>query len=103
MDVQLLYFPLQMVIITLPSMGSMSMQYPIILLLFFLKLDLILYIIKIIVGIFTLYFVKLIEAREITDINNFKNIINDKLWKIISNKYNQTIYYEEFILNNYNE
>jgi hypothetical protein len=58
---------------------------------------------KIIVGIFTLYFVKLIEAREITDINNFKNIINDKLWKIISNKYNQTIYYEEFILNNYNE
>jgi hypothetical protein len=51
---------------------------------------------KIIVGIFTLYFVKLITAREITNINNFKNIINDKLLKIISIKYKQTIYFCEF-------
>ena len=28
--------------------------------------------------------------------NDGKNIINDKLWKMISNKYKQTIYYEEF-------
>ena len=28
-----------------------------------------------------------------------ENIINDKLWKMISNKYNQTLYYEEIICN----
>jgi hypothetical protein len=50
-----------------------------------------------IVGIFTLYFVKLIEGRNIDNIIDFKNIINDKLWKMISNKYNQTLYYDEII------
>jgi hypothetical protein len=53
---------------------------------------------KFIVGIFTLYFVKLLKARNIDNINDFKNIINDKLWKMISNKYNQTLYYEEVML-----
>jgi hypothetical protein len=50
-----------------------------------------------IVGIFTLYFVILIKIRNILTLIDFKNIINDKLWKMISNKYVQTIYYEEFI------
>ncbi len=50
---------------------------------------------KIVVGIFTLYFVKLLLARHVNNIMDFKNIINDRLWKMISNKYNQTIYYEE--------
>jgi hypothetical protein len=51
---------------------------------------------KFIVGIFTLYFVILIKTRNILTLVDFKNIINDKLWKMISNKYMQTIYYEEF-------
>ena len=51
---------------------------------------------KFIVGIFTLYFVILIKTRKILKLIDFKNIINDKLWKMISNKYMQTIYYEEF-------
>ncbi len=54
---------------------------------------------KFIVGIFTLYLVKLIEARHIKDIYDFKNIIDDKLWKIISNKYKQTAYYELIRIN----
>ncbi len=49
---------------------------------------------KFIIGIFTLYLIKLIEARNIKDIYEFKNIIDDKLWKIISIKYKQTAYYE---------
>lgn len=49
---------------------------------------------KIIVGLFTLYLIKIIEARNITDIYSFKNIIEDKLWKVISIKYKQTAYYE---------
>jgi hypothetical protein len=49
----------------------------------------------IIVSIFTLYFVKLIEARGIEDIDKFKNIITDRLWLMISKKYRQTIYYKE--------
>jgi hypothetical protein len=53
---------------------------------------------KIIVGIFTLYFVKLLLIRNIEDIIKFKNIINDKLWKMISNKFNQTVYYSEIII-----
>ena len=52
---------------------------------------------KFIVGIFTLYFVILIKTRNILTLIDFKNIINDKLWKMISHKYVQTIYYEEFI------
>jgi hypothetical protein len=51
MDVQILYSPLPLVMIILLSMDSMNMQSQIILLLFFRKLDLILYIIKTIVGI----------------------------------------------------
>jgi len=51
---------------------------------------------KFIVGIFSLYFVILIKTRKISNLIDFKNIINDKLWKMISNKYKQTIYYEEF-------
>lgn len=51
---------------------------------------------KIIVGIFSLYFVILIKTRKILNLIDFKNIINDKLWKMISTKYKQTIYYEEF-------
>lgn len=51
---------------------------------------------KIVVGIFTLYFVKLLMTRNIINIMEFKNIINDRLWKMISNKYKQTIYYEDF-------
>ena len=35
-------------------------------------------------------------TRKISYIIDFKKIINDKLWKMISNKYKQTIYYEEF-------
>jgi hypothetical protein len=50
---------------------------------------------KIVVGIFTLYLVKLLMIRKINNIFDFKNIINDKLWKMISNNYNQTVYYEE--------
>jgi hypothetical protein len=50
---------------------------------------------KMVVGIFSLYFVKLIMTRKIHNLMDFKNIINDRLWKMISNKYNQTIYYEE--------
>ncbi len=50
---------------------------------------------KIVVGIFSLYFVKLLMIRNIHNIEDFKNIINDKLWKMISIKYKQTIYYEE--------
>jgi hypothetical protein len=50
---------------------------------------------KFIIGIFTLYLIKLLEARNIDDIYKFKNIIEDKLWKIISNKYKQTAYYHE--------
>jgi hypothetical protein len=50
---------------------------------------------NIIVGIFTLYFVKLLILRKIDNIIDFKNIIDDRLWKMISNKYNQTIYYVE--------
>jgi hypothetical protein len=50
---------------------------------------------KIVVGIFSLYLVKLVMVRKINDIIDFKNIINDKLWKMISNKYKQTLYYEE--------
>jgi hypothetical protein len=53
---------------------------------------------KIIVGIFTFYLIKLIDARKINNIYEFKNIIKDNLWKIISNKYKQTIYYSEIIL-----
>jgi hypothetical protein len=53
---------------------------------------------KIIVGIFTYYFIKILNARNINNIYEFKNIINDNLWKIISNKYNQTISYCEIIL-----
>lgn len=48
-----------------------------------------------IVGIFTLYFVKLLEAREINNIIHFKDITNDKMWGIISLQYKQTIYYTE--------
>ncbi len=51
---------------------------------------------KFIVGIFSLYFVILINTRRINKIFDFKNIIIDKLWKMISNNYKQTIYYEEF-------
>ncbi len=50
---------------------------------------------KIIVGIFTLYFVKLLLIRKIDNIIKFKNIINDKLWKMISIQFNQTVYYVE--------
>ena len=50
---------------------------------------------KMVVGIFSLYLVKLLLARKIHNLNDFKNIIDDKLWKMISNKYKQTIYYEE--------
>ncbi len=50
---------------------------------------------KIVVGIFSFYFVKLLMIRKIHNIEDFKNIINDKLWKMISIKYKQTIYYEE--------
>lgn len=50
---------------------------------------------KIVVGIFTYYFIKLLHARKIYNLNHFKLIIDDKLWKIISNKYKQTIYYNE--------
>ena len=53
---------------------------------------------KIIVGIFTLYFVKLLLIRKIEVITDFKNIINDKLWKMISIQFNQTIYYIEIDL-----
>jgi hypothetical protein len=52
---------------------------------------------KIIISIFTLYFIKLIEARNIDNIFDFKKIVDDKLWKMISNKYNQTIFYNEYI------
>ncbi len=51
---------------------------------------------KFIVGIFSLYLVILIKTRKILNLLDFKNIISDKLWKMISNKYKQTIYYEEF-------
>jgi hypothetical protein len=50
---------------------------------------------KIVVSIFSLYFVKLLMIRNINNYQDFKNIINDKLWKMISIKYKQTIYYEE--------
>ena len=50
---------------------------------------------KIIIGIFTFYFIKLMNVRSITNIMEFKNIVNDNLWKMISLKYKQTIYYEE--------
>jgi hypothetical protein len=50
---------------------------------------------KLVVGIFSLYFVKLLLIRRIDDISLFKNIIEDKLWKMISLQFNQTIYYIE--------
>jgi hypothetical protein len=50
---------------------------------------------KIVVSIFSFYFVKLLMIRNINNYQDFKNIINDKLWKMISIKYKQTIYYEE--------
>ncbi len=50
---------------------------------------------KIIVSIFSFYFVKLLMIRNINNFQDFKNIINDKLWKMISIKYKQTIYYQE--------
>ncbi len=50
---------------------------------------------KLIVSIFTFYYIKLLYRRNINNINDFKNIITDKLWKMISNNYNQTLYFEE--------
>lgn len=50
---------------------------------------------KIIVSIFSLYFTKLLMIRNIYNYQDFKNIINDRLWKMISIKYKQTIYYQE--------
>ncbi len=50
---------------------------------------------KLIASIFTFYYTKLLHKRNINNINDFKNIINDKLWKMISTNYKQTIYYEE--------
>ncbi len=50
---------------------------------------------KLVASIFTFYYIKLLYRRDITNINDFKNIINDKLWKMISNNYNQTAYYKE--------
>jgi hypothetical protein len=50
---------------------------------------------KLIASIFTFYYIKLLYRRNITNINDFKKIINDKLWKMISTNYNQTLYYEE--------
>jgi hypothetical protein len=53
---------------------------------------------KLIISIFTFYYIKLLYVRKINNINNFKNIIDDKLWKMISHKYKQTLYFEEQIL-----
>jgi hypothetical protein len=49
---------------------------------------------KIVIGIFTLYFYKLVNIKNLYNIDNWKNkIINNPLWKLIENKYNQQIYY----------
>ena len=48
-----------------------------------------------IVSIFTYYFVKLIKIRKY-NIDEFKKIPSDRLWKMIAMKYKQNIYYEHF-------
>jgi hypothetical protein len=53
---------------------------------------------KIVVGIFTYYFIKLLQARKIYNLYDFKLIVNDKLWNAISKKYKQTIYYDELYI-----
>ena len=50
---------------------------------------------KLVVSVFTFFYIKLLYRRNINNIDDFKNIINDKLWKMISKNYNQTVYYEE--------
>jgi|TARA_Y100000389_G_C17372710_1_gene469900 hypothetical protein len=51
---------------------------------------------KIVLGIFTLYFYKILLNKNLVNIKDWKNkIINNKIWDIIDRKYNQKIYYYE--------
>ena len=53
---------------------------------------------KIVVGIFTLYFYKILLNKNLLDINDWKDkLINNKIWKIINKNYNQEIFYFEDI------
>ena len=51
---------------------------------------------KIVLGIFTLYFYKILLNKNLVNIEDWKNkIIKNKIWDIIDRKYNQKIYYYE--------
>ena len=51
---------------------------------------------KIVMGIFTFYFYKLLKKKKIYNIEEWdKNILNNYIWKIIEKKYNQTLYYNK--------
>lgn len=50
-------------------------------------------------SIFTYYFVQIIKNKNYIDIDSFKNILNEKLWIIISNIHKQTVNYKEYLYN----
>ena len=50
--------------------------------------------IKIVIGIFTYYFYKLLYEKNLNNLDNWKiNLVDNILWNIIEKKYNQKIYY----------
>ena len=51
---------------------------------------------NLVIGIFTLYFYKLVNVKNLYNINDWKNeVVNNPLWNIIKEKYSQRINYSE--------
>jgi len=49
---------------------------------------------KIVISIFTYYFYKILNGKNLNNLNDWKiNLVNNILWNIIEKKYNQKIYY----------
>ena len=49
---------------------------------------------KIVISIFTYYFYKILNKKNLNNLNDWKiNVVNNILWNIIEKKYNQKIYY----------
>ena len=49
---------------------------------------------KMVIGIFTLYFYRIIKNKNLSNLNNWESvIINNPIWKIIEKIYNQKIYF----------
>lgn len=49
---------------------------------------------KMVIGIFTLYFYRIIKNKNLSNLNNWESvIINNPIWKIIERIYNQKIYF----------